>query len=135
MALSDHEQQLLDQLEKQLRSEDPSFAQNISRPAEDAAPAVRLSPRRLVIGIVVLVIGLAAAVASIFFLTMPWAAIGGVVGFAVMVLGGYHAVTPGEDSEGSARSASASKAKKSGPKRRTSFMERMEQRWDKRQEG
>ena len=134
MALSDHEQQLLDQLEQQLRSEDPSFAQNISRPAEEA-PALRLSPRRLVLGIVILVMGLAAAIASLFFFDMPLAAVGGVVGFAAMVFGGYYAVTPDENAAASSPNRASSPRGSAAPKRRSSFMERMEDRWDKRREG
>lgn len=134
MALSDHEQQLLDQLEQQLRSEDPSFAQNISRPAEDA-PGLRLSPRRLVLGIVILVVGLAVAIASLFFFNMPLAAVGGVVGFAAMVFGGYYAVTRDENAAASSSSTGSAPRKSGAPKRRSSFMERMEDRWDKRQEG
>ncbi|OFL64396.1 MULTISPECIES: DUF3040 domain-containing protein [unclassified Brevibacterium] len=134
MALSDHEQQLLDQLEQQLRSEDPGFAQNISRPAEDA-PGLRISPRRLVLGIVILVSGLAAAIASLFFFTMPMAAVGGVVGFAAMVFGGYYAVTPDENAAASSPNRASAPRGSAAPKRRSSFMERMEDRWDKRREG
>lgn len=134
MALSDHEQQLLDQLEQQLRSEDPGFAQNISRPAEDA-PGLRISPRRLVLGIVILVAGLAAAIASLFFFTMPMAAVGGVVGFAAMVFGGYYAVTPDENAAASSPNRASAPRGSAAPKRRSSFMERMEDRWDKRREG
>lgn len=134
MALSDHEQQLLEQLEQQLRSEDPSFAQNISRPVEEA-PALRLSPRRLVLGIVILVVGLAAAIASLFFFDMPLAAVGGVIGFAAMVFGGYYAVTLDENAAASSAGTGSAPRSSRAPKSRSSFMERMEERWDKRQEG
>ena len=48
MPLSDHEQQLLDQLEKQLRSEDPRFAQNIAQPRNEAGSSI--SAKRFVGG-------------------------------------------------------------------------------------
>lgn len=124
MALSEHEQQLLDQLEKQLRSEDPRFAQNISQPHSPAG--ISVSPKHLVTGTLVLVAGIAVALCSIFFLTSVLAVIGGVLGFAIMVAGAYYAfaVTPGKSK------APGEKKKVAGNKVR--FMDRVEQRWDKR---
>lgn len=127
MALSEHEQQLLEQLEKQLRSDDPNFAQNISQTHSPAG--IALSPKHLVTGILVLVVGLAVALGSVFFLSSPLSTIGGVVGFFLMVGGAYYgfAVAPGPNSEAKpGKKTKRTTAKKSG------FMDRVEDRWDKR---
>lgn len=128
MALSEHEQQLLDQLEKQLRNEDPRFAQNISQSHSPAG--IALSPKHLVTGTLVMVVGLAVALGAVFFLTSPLSTVGGVLGFFLMVGGAYYAfaVAPASKSHESAPKAQgkANKPNKSG------FMNRVEERWDKR---
>ncbi|MDK8346452.1 DUF3040 domain-containing protein [Brevibacterium sp. UMB1308A] len=128
MALSEHEQQLLDQLEKQLRNEDPRFAQNISQSHSPAG--IALSPKHLVTGTLVMVVGLAVALGAVFFLTSPLSTVGGVLGFFLMVGGAYYAfaVAPAAKSHESAPKAQgkANKPNKSG------FMNRVEERWDKR---
>lgn len=129
MALSEHEQQLLEQLEKQLRSEDPRFAQNISQSHSSAG--ITFSPKHLVTGILLMVAGLAVALAAIFFLTGLVAVLGGVVGFAIMVGGAYYGFAmAGSHSDRDAKprvKTSGAAAKKS-----SGFMSRVEDRWDKR---
>ena len=128
MALSEHEQQLLDQLEKQLRNEDPRFAQNISQSHSPAG--IALSPKHLVTGTLVMVVGLAVALGAVFFLTSPLSTVGGVLGFFLMVGGAYYAFAV----------ASAANSKESAPKahgkankpNKSGFMNRAEERWDKR---
>ncbi|EFG48182.1 hypothetical protein HMPREF0183_0439 [Brevibacterium mcbrellneri ATCC 49030] len=128
MALSEHEQQLLDQLEKQLRNEDPRFAQSISQSHSPAG--IALSPKHLVTGTLVMVVGLAVALGAVFFLTSPLSTVGGVLGFFLMVGGAYYAfaVAPAGKSKGSAPKVQgkANKPNKGG------FMNRVEERWDKR---
>jgi hypothetical protein len=134
MPLSEHEQQLLDQLEKQLRSEDPRFAQNITQP-RPVGPG-SLSAKRFVGGVLALIVGAAAAVAAIYFLPAPWNAIGGVLGFAVMVAGGYWAIAGNDKSSGAdvPKSGSAEPGP-AGADKSAGFMNRMEERWDKRRRG
>ena len=129
MALSEHEQQLLDQLEKQLRNEDPRFAQNISQTHSPAG--IALSPKHLVTGTLVLVVGLAIALGSVFFLTSPLSIVGGVLGFFLMVGGAYYgfAVASASKSEGTGSKAQSSANK---PHKNSGFMNRVEERWDKR---
>ncbi len=128
MALSEHEQQLLDQLEKQLRSEDPRFAQNISQSHSPAG--IALSPKHLVTGTLVMVVGLAVALGAIFFMASPLSIVGGVFGFLLMVGGAYYgfAVAQGPRSNGSA----TKKQGKAHKPNKTGFMSRVEDRWDKR---
>ena len=91
MPLSDHEQQLLDQLEKQLRSEDPRFARNISE-TQAAVSGPGFSAKRFVVGILVALLGLAATIFAISMVNqaVAWIALG-VVGFGLMVAGMYWA--------------------------------------------
>lgn len=132
MALSDHEQQLLDQLEQQLR-EDPSFARSISED-QTVGPGAGLSATRVVIGVVGVVIGLAIVLGAIWSGIWPL----GVLGFAVMVGGGFWALSSGRASKTDSQSSRPTGA----PGRSTAqnqkpsgFMDRMEDRWDKRRGG
>lgn len=132
MALSDHEQQLLDQLEQQLR-DDPSFARSISED-QPVGPGAGLSATRVVIGVVGVVIGLAIVLGAIWSGIWPL----GVLGFAVMVGGGFWALSSGRDPKTDASPSrptggpgpSATQSRKSA-----GFMDRMEDRWDKRRGG
>lgn len=124
MPLSDHEQQLLDELEKQLRSEDPRFAKNIASDTKSS-----LSARRILLGILLAVGGIMLALFAISLGTV-WSIVLGVVAFGVLVVGGLIALTPGKSS----RAAAPQRASKAGPgaAKKSSFMERMEERWDRR---
>lgn len=138
MPLSDHEQQLLDQLEKQLRSEDPRFARNISE-TQAAAAGPGLSARRFVVGILMLLAGLAAAIFAISMVThsMFWIALG-VVGFGLMVVGVYWAFSRPNQSIRHSGGSGGTKAPQSAPPKGGSsggFMNKIEDRWEKRQRG
>lgn len=135
MPLSEHEQQLLDQLEQQLRSEDPRFAQNISQPRQTGGGA--LSAKRFVIGVLGLLAGIAITIASIYFFGMPFGAIGGVIGFAVMVAGGYWAINGSSESAPATSGTKAPTAKAAAGSASSSsgFMDRLEDRWEKRRRG
>ncbi|MCQ9367033.1 DUF3040 domain-containing protein [Brevibacterium sp. 50QC2O2] len=131
MPLSDHEQELLDELEKQLYREDPRFVQHISAAPKEAGGS--LSAKHFVAGVLVLVAGVAIAVGSLFSLPAPWNVVVGVLGFAIMVFGGYWAVTGTKRGPAQTTGSGASKpAKPAGSA--GGFMKNMEDRWDKRQE-
>jgi len=137
--LSEHEQRVLEQMEHALYAEDPRFASNLKKPAVQTR-----SRRRALLGVIVAVIGLALVLAGVFT-SQIW--LGG-IGFGAMVLGGTWALTPGGKApplsavggkETSAGPGGATKAgptskKKSAPGRSGTFMQRMEQRWDKRRD-
>ncbi len=139
MPLSEHEQRVLEQMEHALYAEDPRFASNLKKPAVQTR-----SRRRALLGVIVAVIGLALVLAGVFT-SQIW--LGG-IGFGAMVLGGTWALTPGGTTpplsvvggkETSAGPQGATKAgpgnkKKSPPGRSGTFMQRMEQRWDKRRD-
>lgn len=152
MPLSEHEQKLLDQMERALYAEDPRFASQMKGARGSA------NRRRIIVGVAVAVVGLALVLAGV---TTEIIALG-VVGFVVMVAGVAWAATPsrshrGESSDainpaavpgatGPARGAAGRRSVKPtgkgrGPQPRTggakgsgSFMQRMEQRWDKRRD-
>jgi UPF0716 family protein affecting phage T7 exclusion len=89
-----------------------------------ARPAGRPSYRSLVIGIIVLVAGIVVLVVGVTSQLI----VVGVVGFAIMFAGTVLAAKPGKPSEVGSTRAQA----KSGTRSRSSFMQRMEQRWDNR---
>ncbi|MET3719797.1 MULTISPECIES: DUF3040 domain-containing protein [unclassified Arthrobacter] len=119
MPLSEHEQKLLEQLEKQLHEDDPKFANSMG-----SDPGRTWSTRHVVIGVL-------CALAGIFLLLVGVTLQNifvGVLGFVVMGGGVYFATM--RNAAGSKR-GSASGTGKSG-KPRSSFMSSLEERWDER---
>src|SRR5690242_20157399 len=89
MPLSEHEQRLLDQIERALYAEDPKFASTVR-----GARLRRPSRRRRLQGIALFVLGIALLVLGVVFRLMP----GGVpvvslVGFLVMFFGALLTLT------------------------------------------
>lgn len=120
MALSEHEEALLQQMEEALYAEDPRFASRIEKTKSRG-----LRRGRIVLGVAAGAIGLTL----IIFGAMSSQLWLGAVGFAAMVGGIVYAITP-------ARSPVAAEAE-GGPSgraegRRGSFMERLEERWERR---
>lgn len=127
MALSDHEEALLQQMEEALYAEDPRFASRIEKTKSRG-----VGRGRVVVGVVAGVAGLALVV----FSAMSSAIWLGAVGFAIMVAGIVYAITPSKsklaavDADGTPK-ARPGKAKAAAPRQGT-FMERLEERWEKR---
>ncbi|HYH77365.1 MAG TPA: DUF3040 domain-containing protein [Arthrobacter sp.] len=122
MPLSEHEQKLLEQLEKQLHEDDPKFANSMG-----SDPGRSWSTRHVVIGVL-------GALAGIFLLLVGvtlQSIFVGVLGFVVMGAGVYFATmrssTPGKSGHGG-------RPGKPG-KSRSSFMSSLEERWDERRRG
>jgi predicted phage tail protein len=116
MPLSEQEQRLLDEMERHLMGNDA-----------DVVTADRsgrsLSYRNLVLGALLVIAGLAGIIAGVasqlIFI--------GVIGFVVMLGGVVLAVTP-------LHSTAPREQKAQSPKpQRSSFMDRMNDRWDRRQ--
>lgn len=126
MALSEHEEALLQQMEEALYAEDPRFASRIKKTKSRSAQR-----GRIVIGVVAGIAGLALVIFSAMS-SLLWL---GAIGFAVMVAGIVYAVTPGK---GRLRAVSDDGTVKVAPKSRQraarsgSFMDRLEERWDRR---
>lgn len=140
MPLSEHEQHLLEQMEQALYAEDPKFASQM----QGSTARSRLR-RKILIGVLTAVVGLALVVLGVVN-ELVW--LGG-AGFALMVAGAAYALTPPRAAkarlgavapDGSvqhhtpqpkSRTAKPRTAK-SRPARSGTFMQRLEERWDRR---
>jgi hypothetical protein len=128
MPLSEHEQRLLDQIERALYAEDPKFASSVR-----GARLRRPSRRRRLQGIALFVLGVALLVLGVILPLKP----GGVpvvslLGFLVMFFGALLTLSAmrkgGEGEEGAADAEGGGTPKA----RRSSFSQRMEDRFRKR---
>ncbi|GAB3567545.1 DUF3040 domain-containing protein [Spelaeicoccus albus] len=124
MPLSEHEQRLLEQLEEQLRSEDPKFASTMH-----SATSAHMGPRRLTLGILAVVVGL--VIVLVFGLSMKIIALG-VVGFIVMLGGAAWAFIPRKSK--SVGNSSGGGSQPHSPSQGSDFMTKLEQRWDRRRD-
>lgn len=124
MPLSEHEQRLLDEMERNLYQ---SEADVVSSPT---AGSLRPNYRGIVLGAVVVVAGLAALLVGVI-MKQP---VVGVAGFVVMGAGVFLALRPARP-DAAQRAASPRPA---GQKQQSSgggFAETMQRRWDKRRDG
>jgi hypothetical protein len=135
MPLSDHEQRLLEQMERALYAEDPKFATSMRNPRNLTGDR-----HRVAIGVLALLVGMGALVAGVATQLAPV----GVLGFLVMLGGLWLAVA-------AFRAAPAPMAHPSAPnnvrqigqgrsarqKRRStgaSLSDRMQERWQRRRD-
>lgn len=134
MPLSDHEQRLLAQMEQQLLDEDPRFASTMRGAGGRAS-----GRRRLLIGGVAVVAGLVMLVLSVASSLVPL----GVVAFLLMLGGAIYAMSSprhtGPTGVVGADGRAVPRGKPAGGRaqhqqRRGTFMQRMEQRWEKRRD-
>ncbi|QMU98473.1 DUF3040 domain-containing protein [Microbacterium esteraromaticum] len=126
MPLSEQEQRMLDEMERHLLQHD---ADVVTAPSGDRA----LSYRNLVYGALLLLAGiggLVAAVAAGDAIGVAGSIIVGVVAFLAMLGGAILAFTPVRRT-----SAPSTSTKQRAPKSQdSSFMDRMNDRWDRRQD-
>ncbi len=135
MPLSEHEQRLLEQMERALYAEDPKFATSLrgKDPRSNFRRRILLAGTGFIIGIVLLMTGLVTQVILVSvlgFLLM--------LGCAFFAVTSYRAVTAAAqlgvvDPSGVRRSPAASggrRPKQAGP----GFMARMEERWNRRRD-
>ncbi|MFB4352248.1 DUF3040 domain-containing protein [Microbacterium sp. LS_15] len=123
MPLSEQEQRLLDEMERHLLHND---ADVVSAPSGDRA----LSYRNLVYGALLLLAGVGGLIVGVI-LGDVWGVVVGVVGFAAMLGGVMLAVTPVRRTASSTPTERAPKQARGS----ASFMDRMNDRWDRRQDG
>lgn len=121
MGLSEHEQRLLDDMERRLYQSEADVVQT--------SPGARaqLNLRSLVLGIVVVLVGLAALIGGVAAQQL-WV---GVIGFAVM-LGG---VLLSLSKRGAAATVDQEGVPRGGAEARESLSDRLGRRWDERLEG
>ncbi len=129
MALSEHEEALLQQMEEALYAEDPRFASRIQK-----TESRHMGRGRIIIGVVAGLAGLALVILSAMS-SYIWL---GAIGFAVMVAGIAYAVSPARKILHAVPDGGGAAASPRGPGKgrpaatRGSFMERLEERWEKR---
>ena len=125
MPLSEHEQRLLEQMERALYAEDPTFAKNLRNTS-----AGRGSRGKAAVGVLAVIAGMGLVLAGVATMVIAL----GVVGFVVMLLGAaltysaFRTVVIVPSSAEGADSKSAAQAKPAKP----GFMDRMEGRWRER---
>jgi hypothetical protein len=123
MPLSDEEARLLHQLEQSLAADDPDFASTL-RGSKLLAKSKRVATLSIV--------GFLAGLGLLFGGLAPGRTWIGVLGFVVMLGAVYVFVTAGRRGFG----GSADRGRPSAaPKPSGSFVDRMEQRWQRRQDG
>ena len=125
MPLSEHEQRLLDQMERQLYADDPKLASTLRGGANAAT-----NRRKLIAGLFAVVAGMALLVAGVAAPLWPV----GVAGFVVMLGGGW-LVTSGWQTRGAAPAEPTGSPKATSGKSRPGFMSRIEDRWERRRDG
>ncbi|MDO4256524.1 MAG: DUF3040 domain-containing protein [Kocuria sp.] len=131
MPLSEHEQQLLAQLEKQLHEEDPRFASTMHKEAARG----RGSMRNLVLGVVIAVVGLGVLLTGV----STHLIVVGVLGFVLMAVGAYVATLRSSAAPGGAtgrgRSPRPPRDSSSGSGKSSTFLQNLEEKWDRRNQG
>ena len=124
MALSEREQKVLDQLEELMSNEDPHFASSMSSTG-NTAPV--FSARHLALGILFVLIGLGIIIGAVAS-NMIWL---GVFGFHFATTSKKTPV----DSFLGGKAEGAARVRQREQKERSSFMNRLEDRWDERNNG
>ena len=130
MPLSEHEQRLLEQMERQLYADDPKLASTLRGSGRTFRPR-----HQVIVGIVGLAGGLALLVAGVAAELWPL----GVGGFLVMLASGWWASsgwnTGGKSTAASGTQGQGGPQQTGGTRRRSGFMNRIEERWDRRRDG
>lgn len=124
MPLSDHEQRLLEQIERALYAEDPKFASTVS--STDLRTHARRRVRR---SLVLLVLGMVALLAGVMVPSIPV----GVAGFCIMLAAAGFAVSQYKRMAGrpDLRVAGSDRSARRKP-RRVPLLQRMEERFRRR---
>lgn len=120
MPLSEHDQRLLDEMERHLMRND---ADVVTAPGDGQS----LSYRNLIYGAVLVVAGIVGLIVGVSTNLI----VVGVLAFVVMLAGVVLAITPAR----SDASATAPTTSSSVPAKSASFMDRMNDRWDRRTDG
>ena len=126
--LSENEQRLLEQMERALYAEDPKWASAMRGAVRRSSGARRLllGIGGVVLGLVLLLVGVAQQLVIV-----------GIVGFVVMLAAFAYTVSsrrkPGP--QGVVNRSGGVRPVTPNRRRRSSFMQRLEERWDRRRDG
>ncbi|MBM7504590.1 DUF3040 domain-containing protein [Agromyces aurantiacus] len=129
MPLSEQEQRLLEEMERNLYKNDADFVATVG-----GAGRGRPNYRAIVLGVLLAVAGAGALIGGVASHLL----IVGVLGFALMFIGVLVALTPSKRAGAapvSGLGASTSTAAPRQAKPRAGFMDRLNERWDRRQDG
>ena len=125
MPLSEQEQRLLEEMERNLYRNDADFVHTVG-----GVRGRRPNYRAIVLGVLLAVAGVGALIAGVALQQL----VVGILGFALMFAGVLIAITPSRHGVRAAASAESSASPKSRRAGR-GFMDRLNDRWDRRQEG
>ena len=134
MALSEREQQVLRDLESQLHEDDPELAQTFQREERRLS---RPSPRHIGGGVALVLVGLALLIAGVSVPTASCPSLLGGRRFPSVAVGGVAMALTRVESTSSPRRPVGGRggpAKGGGGKKRSSFMDRQSERWDRRRD-
>lgn len=127
MPLSEYEQRVLEQMERQLASDDPRLANTLTQRRRRSFSRYAIAGIGAIVGLLLLVFGAASSQPVL-----------GVVGFIVMFAAVAFAFAhPRKSGPAGVVEQDGTVRKPSGhaPKRRQGFMDRLEERWDRRRQG
>ena len=126
MPLSEQEQRLLEEMERNLYRNDADFVHAVG-----GVRGRRPNYRAIVLGVLLAVAGVGALIAGVALQLL----IVGIIGFALMFAGVLIAITPSK--RGMVSPAPPAEPTASAKARRSSggFMDRLNDRWDRRQDG
>ncbi|MBH0115340.1 DUF3040 domain-containing protein [Salinibacterium sp. NG253] len=125
MPLSEQEQRALDEMERSLYQNDADFVSAVS--PRKGKPNYRM----MVVGVLVGVAGIIALLTGVI-IQQPLV---GVLGFVVMFVGVLLFVAPPRAGDADEMPEPSSASSGRSAKRGTSFMDTINQRWDRRQDG
>jgi hypothetical protein len=122
--LSDSERRRLQEMEQALYAEDPKFASTMRTARRSGSPRVVIGIGALVMGLTLLVVGVAAQIVAL-----------GGIGFIIMLAGTAYAIS-GRRTRGPDGAVQGNGAIRPGSaKGQGGFMQRLEQRWNHRRGG
>ncbi|TFD33123.1 DUF3040 domain-containing protein [Cryobacterium cryoconiti] len=123
MPLSEQEQRLLEEMERGLYHNDADFVANVG------GTSLRPNYRSISLGVLAAVAGIGALIAGVAIQQL-WL---GVLGFIIMFAGVLIATTPSKNAKRMSAAPRARPTQQRSPDR--GFMDRMNERWDRRQDG
>jgi hypothetical protein len=128
MPLSEQEQRLLEEMERNLYKNDADFVATVGGSGRG-----RPNYRAIVIGVLLAVAGAGALIGGVASQLL----IVGVLGFALMFVGVLVAITPSKRGPVAATpmTGAPTAGTRPAPRARSGFMDRLNERWDRRQEG
>ncbi|TAM69081.1 MAG: DUF3040 domain-containing protein [Microbacteriaceae bacterium] len=125
MPLSEHEQRLLEEMERSLYHNDADFVATVG--GRRGKPAYR----SIVLGILITVVGVACLVVGV----LVQVALVGILGFVIMLTGVLFAIAPPRHRAGQPEESAQSKTTAGKSRENQGFMDKLNERWDKRQDG